>query len=65
MSQTSRKAHSASALPKELSELRQQLADTFGTKVGAKYSNGKGSITLSFATPEEMDAVVDRLRELV
>lgn len=65
VSQTSRKAHSASALPKELSELRQQLADTFGTKVGAKYSNGKGSITLSFATPEEMDAVVGRLRELV
>ncbi len=65
VSQTSRKAHSASALPKELSELRQQLADALGTKVGAKYSSGKGSITLSFATPEEMDAVVGRLRELV
>jgi ParB family transcriptional regulator, chromosome partitioning protein len=65
-SQASRKAqHTASPLPGDLTELKQQLAEALGVKVGAKYNNGKGSVTLSFATPEEMDALVDQLRKLI
>ncbi len=65
-SQASHKAqHTASPLPGDLTELKQQLTEALGVKVGAKYNNGKGSVTLSFATPEEMDALVDQLRKLI
>ncbi len=64
VSQASRKAHTASALPDDLATLRQRLADSLGTKVSAKFNNGKGSITLSFANPEEMDAVMAQLTKL-
>ena len=60
--QTSQKAQSATVLPKDLQTIQKQLSKTFGTKVKAKYNNGKGNITLAFATPEEMDAVIAQLR---
>lgn len=63
--QTSQKAQSATVLPKDLQTIQKQLSKTFGTKVKAKYNNGKGNITLAFATPEEMDAVIAQLRKLI
>lgn len=63
--QTSQKAQSATMLPKDLQTIQKQLSKTFGTKVKAKYNNGKGNITLAFATPEEMDAVIAQLRKLI
>ena len=63
--QTSQKAQSATVLPKDLQTIQEQLSKTFGTKVKAKYNNGKGNITLAFATPEEMDAVIAQLRKLI
>ena len=63
--QTSQKAQSATVLPKDLQTIQKQLSKTFGTKVKAKYKNGKGNITLAFATPEEMDAVIAQLRKLI
>lgn len=63
--QTSQKAQSATVLPKDLQTIQKQLSRTFGTKVKAKYNNGKGNITLAFATPEEMDAVIAQLRKLI
>lgn len=63
--QTSQKAQSATVLPKDLQMIQKQLSKTFGTKVKAKYNNGKGNITLAFATPEEMDAVIAQLRKLI
>lgn len=63
--QTSQKVQSATVLPKDLQTIQKQLSKTFGTKVKAKYNNGKGNITLAFATPEEMDAVIAQLRKLI
>lgn len=63
--QTSQKAQSATVLPKDLQTIQKQLSKTFGTKVKAKYNNGKGNITLAFTTPEEMDAVIAQLRKLI
>lgn len=63
--QTSQKAQSATVLPKDLQTIQKQLSKTFGTKVKAKYNNGKGNITLAFATPEEMDVVIAQLRKLI
>ena len=63
--QTSQKAQSATVLPKDLQTIQKQLSKTFGTKVKAKYNNGKGNITLAFATPDEMDAVIAQLRKLI
>lgn len=63
--QTSQKAQSATVLPKDLQTIQKQLSKTFGTKVKAKYNNGKGNITLAFATLEEMDAVIAQLRKLI
>lgn len=63
--QTSQKAQSATVLPKDLQTIQKQLSKTFGTKVKAKYNNGKGNITLAFATPEEMDAVIAQLQKLI
>ena len=63
--QTSQKAQSATVLPKDLQTIQKRLSKTFGTKVKAKYNNGKGNITLAFATPEEMDAVIAQLRKLI
>lgn len=63
--QTSQKAQSATVLPKDLQTIQKQLSKSFGTKVKAKYNNGKGNITLAFATPEEMDAVIAQLRKLI
>ena len=63
--QTSQKAQNATVLPKGLQDLQKQLTNSIGTKVKAKYNNGKGNITIPFGSPEEMDAIIAQLQKLI
>ena len=63
--QTSQKAQSATVLPKGLQDLQKQLTSSIGTKVKAKYNNGKGTITIPFGSQEEMNAIIAQLQKLI
>lgn len=62
--QTAQKALSSNVLPTELQDLQNKLAKTTGTHVKAKYSNGKGNITIPFANAEEMNTIITLLQQL-
>lgn len=62
--QTAQKAQLSNILPTELQDLQNRLAQTIGTHVKAKYSNGKGNITIPFANAEEMNTIITLLQQL-
>lgn len=62
--QTAQKAQLSNVLPTELQDLQNRLARTIGTHVKAKYSNGKGNITIPFANAEEMNTIITLLQQL-
>ncbi len=62
--QTAQKAQLSNVLPTELQDLQNRLAQTIGTHVKAKYSNGKGNITIPFANAEEMNIIITLLQQL-
>lgn len=52
-------------LPRGLQSIQTQLSKSMGTKVKAKYNNGKGNITIPFSSPEEMEQLIALLHKLI
>ena len=67
-STVSRTAKSAkagdAALPKELKAVQDRLAQLTGTKVQAKYLDGKGRITIPFGNDKEMESIMNMLSKI-
>ena len=65
VSRTARSAKAGdAALPKELKATQDKLAQLTGTKVQAKYLDGKGRITIPFSNDKEMDSIVKMLDKI-
>ena len=64
VSQSARHAKAAGVLPKELQTMQTSLSKKLGAKVQMKYSEGKGRITIPFASQQEMERILKVLGKL-
>ncbi len=54
-------SHGGGAKPVELQQIEQRLIERFGTKVTMKGSNHRGSIEISYLSPDDLERVLELL----